>query len=56
MACSWGKSQGLRQIIGIDFKLVNHTSMMIRTQVRLPCRAVQLGEAVLLKQPVSPQE
>ena len=56
MACSWGKPQGLRQIIGIDFKLVNHTSMMIRTQVRLPCRAVQLGEAVLLKQPVSPQE
>jgi hypothetical protein len=36
------------------FKLVNHTSMMIGTQSRLPCRAVQLGEAVLLKKPVSP--
>ncbi|MFT7261213.1 MAG: hypothetical protein ACI9MS_003087 [Glaciecola sp.] len=45
MAYSWGKWHGLRQIIGIDFKLVNRTSMMIRTQVRLPYRAVQLGEA-----------
>jgi hypothetical protein len=30
--------------------------MMIGTQSRLPCRAVQLGEAVLLKNPVSPYE
>ena len=36
------------------FNLVNHTSMIISTQSRLPCRAVQLGEAVLLKIPVSP--
>ncbi|MFT7261216.1 MAG: hypothetical protein ACI9MS_003090, partial [Glaciecola sp.] len=36
------------------FSLVNHTSMMIGTQSRRPCRAVQLGEAVLLKNPVSP--
>jgi hypothetical protein len=36
------------------FKVVNHTSMMIRTQSRLPCRAVQLDEAVLLKIPVLP--
>jgi hypothetical protein len=28
--------------------------MMIGTQSRLPCRAVQLGEAVLLRKPVSP--
>jgi hypothetical protein len=28
--------------------------MMIRTQSRLPCRDAQLGEAVLLKSPVSP--
>jgi hypothetical protein len=44
------------QIIGIDFMLVNHTSMMIRTQSRRSCRDVQLGEAALLKNPVSPQE
>jgi hypothetical protein len=36
------------------FNLVTRTSMMIRTQSRHPCRAVQLGEAVLLKKPVSP--
>jgi len=29
---------------------------MIGTQSRLPCRDVQLGEAVLLKKPVSPQK
>jgi hypothetical protein len=28
--------------------------MMIGTQSRHPCRAVQLGEALLLKNPVSP--
>jgi hypothetical protein len=28
--------------------------MMIGTQSRRPCRAVQLGEAALLKLPVSP--
>jgi hypothetical protein len=38
------------------FKLVDHTSLMIGTQARLPCRAVQLDEAVLLKNPVSPYE
>jgi hypothetical protein len=31
------------------FKLVTHTSVMILPQVRLPCRTVQLDEAVLLK-------
>jgi hypothetical protein len=36
------------------FKVVNYTSLMIGTQSRLPCRAVQLGEAVLLRNPVSP--
>ena len=36
------------------FKLVNRTSLMISTQTRRPCRVVQLGEAVLLKIPVSP--
>ncbi len=36
------------------FKLVNHTSLMISTQSRLPCRAVQLGEAVCLKNPILP--
>ena len=36
------------------FRVVNHTSMMTRTQSRHPCRAVQLGEAVLLNIPVSP--
>jgi hypothetical protein len=35
------------------FKLVNHTFLMIGTQARLPCRAFQLGEAVLQKNPVS---
>jgi hypothetical protein len=40
----------------IDLKLVNHTSMLIGTQSRRPCRDVQLGEAVLLNNPVSPQE
>ncbi|MFB1034127.1 MAG: hypothetical protein QMC38_02140, partial [Sinobacterium sp.] len=39
-----------------SFKVVSHTSLMIGTQSRLPCRAVQLGEAVLLKNPVSPYE
>ena len=34
--------------------LVTRTSMMTRTQSRPPCRAVQLGEAVLLIKPVSP--
>jgi hypothetical protein len=34
--------------------LVNHTSMIIGTQSRPPCLAVQLGEAVLLRKPVSP--
>jgi hypothetical protein len=38
------------------FKLVSHTSLMIGTQSRRPCRAVQLGEAVLLGNPVSPYE
>jgi hypothetical protein len=36
------------------FKLVIHTSVMIGNQFRHPCRAVQLGEAVLLRKPVSP--
>jgi len=36
------------------FNLVTGTAMMIGTQSRLPCRAVQLGEAVLLRSPVSP--
>jgi hypothetical protein len=35
-------------------KLVNHTSVMTGTQARLPCRAVQLGEAVPLKNPAEP--
>ena len=38
------------------FKLVNHTSLMTGTQSRHPCRAIQLGEAVLLKKPVSPMQ
>jgi hypothetical protein len=36
------------------FNLFNHTSMIVCAQSRLPCRAVQLGEAVLLKKPVLP--
>jgi hypothetical protein len=46
----------LSVLLVIFFNLVNHTSMMIGTQSRRPCRDVQLGEAVLLKNPVSPQE
>ncbi|PKH00398.1 hypothetical protein CXF95_02305 [Paraglaciecola sp. MB-3u-78] len=41
------------ECIGLEFKVVTRTSM-IGTQSRRPCRAVQLGEAVLLKKPVSP--
>ena len=36
-------------------KLVNHTSMMTGTQTRRPCRVVQLGEALLLKNLDSPR-
>jgi hypothetical protein len=36
------------------FELVNHTSLMIGSQSRPPCRAVQLGEAERLNNPVSP--
>ena len=36
------------------FNLVTRTSIMTRNPSRPPCRAVQLGEAVLLIKPVSP--
>ena len=36
------------------FKVVNGISVMIGTQSRFPRRDAQLGEAVLLKSPVSP--
>jgi hypothetical protein len=58
--CQYAKHMLLAQYEETDpacckhLKLVNHTSVMTGTQARLPCRAVQLGEAVPLKNPAEP--
>jgi hypothetical protein len=54
-SCSTGRSRAFTKNMH-TFKVFTHTSMIIGTQSRLPCRAVQLDEAVLLKNPVSPYE